>query len=248
MPMDTAEFRSHAELEDDHWWFKARREIILDQLIKILPPGKDKVIAEIGCGTGGNLKLLNEHYRVLGVDIAPEAVEYAKARVNCDIFLGDFRDALKNRWQQLDAVILADVLEHVEDDRNFLHDIISCLKEDAFIVITVPAQSFLWSKHDVILGHQRRYSKKSLRSLWKTRPVREITFSPFNFFLFPVILVFRILRANALSSGKSDLKMPSSIINNLLYRIFVAEKTLLKRITLPWGVSYLAVLRKTEVK
>jgi hypothetical protein len=146
----------------------------------------------------------------------------------------------------LDAVILADVLEHVEDDRNFLRDIISWLKEDAVIVITVPAYSFLWSEHDVILGHQRRYSKKSLHSLWKMLPVREITFSPFNFFLFPAILVFRVLRANTLSSGKSDLKMPSSTINNLLYRIFVVEKKLLKRTTLPWGVSYLAVLRKKE--
>ena len=244
--MDVAEFKIHAEIEDVHWWFRARREIILDQLINILPPGKDKVIAEIGCGTGGNLKFLSHYYRVIGVDIAPEAVEFAKNRVNCDIHLGDFRDALAKKWQQLDAVILADVLEHVEDDRNFLRNIISCLKDNALIVITVPAHSFLWSNHDVSLGHKRRYSKNNLRSLWDKLPVRELTFSPFNFFLFPAILLFRMLRVNDSSSRRSDLKMPSAAINKILYKIFALENKLLKRASLPWGVSYLAVLRKTE--
>lgn len=243
--MEITEFRTHAEIEDAHWWFRARREIILDQLEKVLPSGQDNLIAEIGCGTGGNLKFLSHYYRVIGVDIAPEAVEYAKKRVNCDILLGDFRDALSNKWQQLDAVILADVLEHVEDDRTFLQDIISCLKENALIVITVPAHAFLWSSHDVILGHQRRYSKKTLRSLWERLPVRQIMFSPFNFFLFPAILIYRIMRANASNSGKSDLKMPAAVINKFLYRIFTLEKLLLKRMSLPWGSSYLAVLIKT---
>ncbi|MDH4231493.1 MAG: class I SAM-dependent methyltransferase [Nitrospirota bacterium] len=244
IPLDIAEFRTHAEVEDVHWWFRARREIILDQLRKVLPPGQDRLIAEIGCGTGGNLKFLNHHYRVIGVDVAPEAVAHARTRVNCDIFLGDFREVLESRWQQLDGVILADVLEHIDDDRSFLRDVAESLKKDAVLLITVPAHAFMWSRHDIVLGHRRRYSKAGLRSLWKELPVEEIFFSPFNCFLFPAIFLFRMLKMDAAASGQSDLKMPSSTTNHLLYRIFSAERALLRRRPLPWGISYMAALRK----
>ena len=53
--MDTSEFELHARIEDNHWWFKRRREINLEVLRKYFPSNEGKTIAEIGCGTGWNL-------------------------------------------------------------------------------------------------------------------------------------------------------------------------------------------------
>ena len=163
--MDDSQFDIHAEIEDSHWWFKARREIIFDALKRYVSPNGKSMIAEIGCGTGGNLKFLKKWYRVIGVDISPEAVRYSSERVDCEVLLGDFREKLIDRWKNIDAVILPDIIEHIDDDASFLGDIVSNLRVGGVILITVPAYAYLWSTHDVILGHKRRYSPSQLRLL-----------------------------------------------------------------------------------
>lgn len=244
--MDISEFELHARVEDIHWWFKARREIIFDQLKRYVPPNKGKLIAEIGCGTGGNLKFLNDYYQVIGIDTSPEAVRYARKRVNGRILVSDFRDALAGSWNEVDAVILADVLEHIDDHTLFFRDLIMNLKPGAALLITVPAHECIWSRHDIVLGHKRRYSAKSLRSLWKDLPVKELVFSPFNCLLFPVMVLYRKFKSNINGSGWSDLNLPSPDLNYLLYKIFSTERLLLKLSLLPWGLSYLALLMKIE--
>lgn len=245
--MDTKQFTLHAEMEDAHWWFRARREIMFALLKRYLSPDQGKLVAEIGCGTGGNLKFLQEHYRVIGVDTAPEAVSYARARTRCDILLGDFHDHLAARWHEIDALLLADVLEHIDDDTAFIGDIVSSLRPGAFLLITVPAHQFLWSNHDVVLGHRRRYSRQSLRALWNGLPVDELAFSPFNSLLFPLIAIYRLLKpAEATSTGTSDLRMPAPWVNRFLDATFSTETAILQFMPLPWGVSLVALLRKQE--
>jgi SAM-dependent methyltransferase len=244
--MDLSQFELHAKFEDSHWWFKARREIILDQLKKYVPADNGRLIAEIGCGTGGNLKVFEKYYEVLGIDIAPEAVKHAAQRVPGRVFLGDFREVFSGKSLFLDAVILADVLEHIDDHENFLKDLIPFLKEGAILVITVPAHDWLWSHHDVVLGHRRRYSRRILCALWKNLPLKEVKFTPVNFFLFPPIAIFRMLKINAFNSGGSDLALPAPLMNTILYKIFSIERFFLRYFFLPFGVSYLAVLKKTR--
>ena len=93
--MDISEFDLHAQMEDIHWWFKARREIIFSVLKLYVPIYQNKTVTEIGCGTGGNLKFLQDYYQVIGVDSAPQAVSYAAKRVNGHISLGDFRESCR---------------------------------------------------------------------------------------------------------------------------------------------------------
>jgi SAM-dependent methyltransferase len=241
--MESSEFRLHALVEDEHWWFRARREIIRDRLRRLVPPGQGKTIVEIGCGTGGNLRFLEDGYRVLGVDMSPDAVTYARERVNGEVFLGDFREMLADRWLEIDAVLLPDLLEHVPDDRSLLTDCVKSLRPGAVVLITVPAHPFLWSRHDKVLGHLRRYTAADFRSLWKGLGVDETFVSPFNCLLFPLIALLRVIGIGQ-ESTESDLKLPSPLVNRLLYRIFAGEKTLMRLVPLPFGVSFLAVLRK----
>lgn len=242
--MDIAQFELHAKIEDVHWWFKARRDLMLSVLQKHVPAGDNRLVVEIGCGTGGNLKFLQRYYRVAGVDISPEAVGHTSKRVNCPVHLGDFRDRLSGMWEDIDAVILADVLEHVDDDAGFLKDIVKSLKPGSVVLLTVPAHMFIWSRHDVVLGHRRRYSARMLRSLWKDLNVEEAFFTSFSCILSPAIALYRLFRRNGLEAHKSDLSMPPLWLNSVLYRIFSIETYLTRELPLPFGVSYLTVLRK----
>ena len=244
--MDESEFRLHAQLEDTHWWFCARREIIIDLFQRYLPGGKERHLVEIGCGTGGNLKALADYYNVSGVDMSAEAIRFASGRVSVPVVCGDFRSVLAGSWQNVDGILLADVLEHIEDDRNFLTDIVANLRPGAIVVITVPAFQFLWSRHDLVLGHVRRYRLDGLRALWSPLPVREHFASYFNSILFPIIALVRLIMGDG-KEGKDDgssLKPVNPILNGLLYSLFRFEKTLLRRVRLPFGVSLVAVLEK----
>lgn len=244
--MDVHQFDVHALLEDDHWWFTARREVLFGVLKRYLPSDAGKVLAEIGCGTGGNLKFFQKHYTVMGVDTSAEAVAYCVERVACPVFHGDFRERLAPHWGEIDAVILPDVLEHVVADGAFLQDVVSALKPHGVVLISVPAHRFLWTRHDEVLGHVRRYSALELRRLWRELPATERFFSPFNCFLFPAIALARML--SALSGpgrrGESDLRPCHPLLNRTLRAIFSAERHWLRLGPLPFGVSYLAVLEK----
>ncbi len=242
--MHAHEFKIHAEIEDTHWWFKARRNIILTLLLRFSSIDVKHVV-EIGCGTGGNLKLLKRYVdKVTGVDVSDKAIEYARTRVNGDMLLGDFRHVLRDKWSSVDVVLLADVLEHVEDDVSFLNDIIESVRPGALIIITVPAHKILWSNHDVALGHIRRYQANTLRDLWGNKSVKSLFFSPFNFILSPLIFLSRLLQSTDKNTQQSDLQGHSVIVNALLFFLFNLESKWVRKSTLPWGCSYAAVLKK----
>lgn len=238
--MDDDEFTRMAALEDRHWWFRARREIMLEQIRRHAPP--PGLMVEIGCGTGGNLKLLGQHYPVLGIDIAPRAVALARQRIPHEIQCGDFREVLRGRWAEVTAVVLMDVLEHVDDDLAFAHDLFAALKPGARVFITVPADGVPFSRHDTALGHVRRYSRERFVQLWRGLPVRLERLTAFNTLLLPVVWLARRLSRG--ESGGSDVRQHSAFGNAVLYRLFSLERLLLRHVALPVGVSLLAVLTK----
>jgi SAM-dependent methyltransferase len=240
--MDSGQFTLHAALEDRHWWFVGRREIICETLRRYVPSCQGNMILEIGCGTGGNLRYLRNWYQGTGVDIAPEAVRLAQERVDFPILEGDFRTLYPETFSGVDAVLLADVLEHVQDDRKFLADILARLRPGGIVLVTVPAHYFLWSNHDEVLGHLRRYSWKELQAVCQGLPVQLEYCTYFNFLLFPLIALYRFLPQK--KSLRSDLALPAAPFNSILWLLFCLEKYLLKICPLPWGVSLLMVLKK----
>jgi len=243
--MDKVLYDQFYELEDKHWWFTARREIILDLVKRFKPAGSALKILDIGCGTGAVLQKLKEYGDVSGVDFSSEAVSYAIQKVGGNIVRGSLPTDIPFAPASFDLITLLDVLEHIDDDAGSIVTVNKILKDNGILIMTVPAFQFLWSGHDDINHHKRRYTKSEIHNLLVKHGFKILKISYFNTFLFPAILTVRLLgKVFKMNNQKSDLKMPGKIPNAILKRIFSAEQLWLSRMRFPVGVSILAVAKK----
>src|SRR5439155_35798 len=114
---------------------------------------------------GGMLAHLRRYGSVVGVDPAPRAVAYATAQGDFDVRRGGLPRALPFAdGERFDVITLLDVLEHVDADVDALARLHDRLHPGGRLLITVPAFGFLWSGHDVINEHKRRYRRPELRA------------------------------------------------------------------------------------
>jgi len=246
--MDLSMYRDFAEVhEDRHWWFKGRRRIVASLLRSLLDGRSGLRLLEIGCGTGGMLPILAAHGRVTGIDPSEDAIRYSRQRHGreAELLRVDFPAELPPGGGY-DVVALFDVLEHLDDDVLALRRAASLLADGGLVVATVPAHRFLWSPHDVINHHRRRYARRELYSRIREAGLRVERVSYFNMFLFPAVLLARLLRrdAAAASNGESDFKVVPGPLNAFLALLFGSERLFLRLTDLPFGVSLLAVARK----
>ncbi len=245
--MDTKLYERFSEVEDFHWWFQARKEIVLDFIKASLLVSFPKIL-DIGCGTG---LMLNEYSKMgiaVGIDSNKEALALLQKRhPDLKTELG----ALPNIKQknQVDMVSTLDVLEHIQDDAVALKNINQLLVPGGFVILTVPAYRFLWSPHDRLNFHQRRYTKHDIKILAEKSHFTVEKLSYFNTLLFPAAVLYKLFEEFSFRFGKKlaphvALTVPWKPLNTLLKKIFVLERFLLKKTSLPFGVSLVAVLRK----
>lgn len=253
--MDKEYYKEYYHLERNHWWFKARLEI-LESLFetKIRSDRQNLTILNAGAATGATSEMLKRHGRVT-------TLEYDK---DCSLFLeGILNEKIVNASltelpfedNSFDVVCAFDVIEHIEDDKKAVSEMYRVLKTGGIVFITVPAFMSMWSEHDEINHHFRRYKLKQLIQLHKNEGFN-ITFSSyFNFYLFLPIYVVRSIsnllkgsakKESSATTGSDFEKANSSgLVNKLLFYLFRSERTFLKNnITLPFGVSALLIGKK----
>jgi 2-polyprenyl-3-methyl-5-hydroxy-6-metoxy-1,4-benzoquinol methylase len=254
--MDDVQFEAHQAHEESHWWFTARREIILSIVSRLLSDEHRPSVLDVGCGTGCTVAAFSRHYEAVGIDASADAIRRARNRYpDCAFIHGTIQDVDPSFVRRIRLVTLMDVLEHVEHHRELLSSILAAVPDDALVVITVPADMSLWSEHDVVLGHYRRYDAPSLACLFRDLHVECRLLAPFNTRLAPAVRFVRNLKPRFFVSrgaAGTDLKMPPRYVNEWLHSIFAGEKAaLLDRLDRGTvdlqakGVSLLAVLRKT---
>jgi SAM-dependent methyltransferase len=231
------------ELETNHWWFAARREIICTSLTELVELPTSPKILEAGCGTGGNLNMLAEIGEVEAFEFDETARKIAKRKSGMDIPAGALPHELPYSGKTFDLIGLFDVLEHIECDIEALAALSDRLAPNGRIVVTVPAYPWLWSHHDERHHHFRRYTRKSLQQVAKKAGIHIENSFYFNSFLFPLVIMQRLVKTMIRSKTPDD-AMPPHWLNTILYRIFRAERYLIGKVRIPLGLSLLAVLYK----
>jgi SAM-dependent methyltransferase len=253
--MDLEQFELHAELEERHWWFRARRRILRELVHRALPAGGS--VVDVGCGTGGNLNALAESYPCLGLDASAAAIALARARFSGIEFLcASIPVELPGALGRPRLFLLADVLEHVPDDARFLRDLTAMLSPGDYLLLTVPADMSLWSAHDLSYGHYRRYDLSRLERAWEGLPLEKLLLSHFNARLYPLVKAARAFgrrRRRAWGKAGTDLRLPFPWLNRLLERIFAGEAARLVEVlegrrsrAYAAGVSLIALLRRKD--
>lgn len=250
--MDKNYYKEYYYLEREHWWFRARGKILLRHLKQVFQGQTNIRILNIGAATGRSSELLMQLGDVTSVEYDKDCYEFSRDVVKIPIVQGSILD-LAFSDDTFDLVCAFDVIEHVEDDALAVSEMRRVCKPGGVMCVTVPAFMFLWSEHDVVNHHFRRYTSSILRGLFlgKDEPIFH-TF--FNFWLFFPIAIFRLLtkvlplkKKQKVEETSSDFSVgKSDFLNRFLYGIFKSENMFIKRfIKLPVGVSLLSTWRKT---
>ena len=232
-----------AELDSEHWWFAARRQILQSVIRRVVRPPAKAAILEIGCGTGHNLEMLSRFGRVEATELNDSARKLSARRLGRKVHSAALPNLSMFKPHSFDLVALLDVLEHIEDDRAALGAIRSLLKPGGALLITVPANPWMWSAHDQSHHHFRRYRKGGLKALARSSGLDIQLLSPFNTLLFPLIAAARAA-GKMMRREAADDSMPPRLLNTALKSIFALEAPLVGRAPLPFGVSLVGVLRR----
>ena len=237
--------KKYHEIETRHFWFKARRQYIL-QYLKDFP--RNSRILDIGSSSGILLNELAEmgfdRNNLYGVDISANAIRNCKENGIENAFVMDAQNITLE--QKFDVVIASDCLEHLKDDEKALKNWNSLLQADGTLLVFVPALMALWSEHDVENMHFRRYTKTELETKLKQNGFSISKASYWNFFLFLPIYAVRLLSRlmPAKKSGKAGDLEDEMKFNTLFYNLINSENKLLKYINLPIGVSTYCIAKK----
>lgn len=240
--MEKKVYTEMRKLEDSYWWFVGKRMFIFNFIKK-----KPGAVLDIGCGTGIMIEHLSRISKnVIGIDSDPLALFYSKDRlgvrklVSCDARFISMKDNI------FDLIIASDLLEHIAEDEMVLNEITRVLKSGGKLIATVPAFNFLWSKHDEVVHHVRRYDINLLkRKIQKTKlTVEKISYT--NMFAFPFAFLLRNLRRFIpfYRETKTDLFYTPPFLNTFFIFCYKLESLLLKKMNFPFGVSILGVFVK----
>ncbi|MFA0743163.1 MAG: hypothetical protein DFNUSKGM_003296 [Candidatus Fervidibacter sacchari] len=266
--MAPTELAKMARLEERYWWFVGRRFIVRSLLQRFWKPiinsaqhsalrtshsaqtfaprtSHPALILDLGCGTGGSFSLLRNFGTVVGLDVSPLALKFAKEKGMKHLVLGSAEN-LPFADNCFDIVAVLDVLEHLDDDCQALREIWRVLKPNGVIVFTVPAFMSLWSVHDIALAHRRRYLWSEIHDkvVQAGFQVRLLSYAICP--LLPVVFVFRKVQ-NLFMRGKEPatalIELPSPL-NRLLIELLKLEAALIPFVRLPFGVSLVGLAEK----
>jgi SAM-dependent methyltransferase len=237
------ELQTH-QAEDRHWWYRGRRSV-LDRVIADLRLPARAEILDAGCGSGRNMIDLARHGAVTGVELSQTSVELARKREAGEVIEGSVLE-MPFAAGHFDLAASLDVIEHLEDDLAALRELRRVVKPGGTLLVTVPAYQWLWSGHDVVNHHYRRYTRRTLQRVGEQAGWQQARTTYFNSLLLPAAILLRVLdRFNRKTTESSlDLWVPPAPLNWLLERPLALEAAMIGRGgRIPAGLSLLAVFR-----
>ncbi len=245
--MKEVAYKKMDEYANRYFWYVGREKIILSLVDTIIDDSVDRII-DYGCGTGELINKLNNIYKnveVFGADISEKALFYCRDNGINNVLNLNIEKPKKNYY---DVVLCLDVIEHIENDTDFLNKVYDLLRIGGKLVLTVPAYNFLWSGEDYISNHIRRYTKGEIKNKIIQAGYKIVKISYFNIFLFiPLVCVLLFKRIfYPKTMYESDLQDINKLTNQILTYIFSSERWLLKLISFPFGASIIAIVKKEK--
>ena len=233
-------------LEDGHWWFVARRNLLLFALRQWRNTLPEQLhLLDVGCGTGGTLDRLRPFGSVVGLDVEALALSFCRERGHHQLVQAS-ATSLPFADNTFDVVVALDVLEHLPDDRTAAAEIARVLKPGGLLFASVPAYPSLWSRHDVALMHQRRSVPRAFKHLLTEAGLSiercTHTLASFLPLVFLVRRGQRLLNPNA--PPRADVVSTPPVLNTLLRGYLDVEGRLSLRMPSPLGVGLFAIARK----
>ena len=237
---------SHSMAEG--WWFRAKEDIVKEMLRPYLR--QDSAVLVVGTGNGSTVRRLRQlaaDCSIVGWDIDASAVALCRSVDPRGTYLVvDVEEEWPVNPCSFDVAIALDVLEHLQNDRDFVRRTVSLLKPSGILAINVPAHQWLFGQHDISLGHARRYSARQLESLIEPDRMELLTSTPLFMTTMIALVAWRkvIQPVLRLRSDRSDvdLRLPAAL-DHALYLIARAE-AVLAPIYLPFGSSHFVLARR----
>jgi SAM-dependent methyltransferase len=241
--MDRATYDRMRELQEGHWWFEGRRRILASLIGRLELPRPAKVL-EVGCGPGGNLAMLQRFGEVVALEPDEASRAYAAERTGVVVEGGLLPDRLPFAEGSFDLVCAFDVIEHVDQDAESVAALGRLAGPGGYLATTVPGQPWMWSRHDELHHHKRRYRLSDYRGLFARAGLKIEKASYFNTLLFPPIAAVRALKKATGSTAADDDAIPAGPVNAALTAIFAAERHWLNLAPSPLGVSIVLIARR----
>jgi SAM-dependent methyltransferase len=251
--MDKNYYIQYYDLEREHWWFRVREKIILDKIRGFIGKTNSAApikILNVGVATGRSSEALSAVGEVTSIEYDVDCWEYTKARTGLEIINASILD-IPFEDNSFDMVCSFDVVEHVQEDSLAVSELKRVCKDGGVVFITVPALMSLWSHHDVVNHHVRRYKIGEIDKLFNTPKDKIILRSYFNSLLFPPIYMIRMVtklfpKLFKREESESDFSLldQNSIGNRIAYMVFLFERFLLNYINFGIGISIMYAIRK----
>lgn len=253
--MDINYYARYFAFESDDWWFIGRRRIVLglleDALARADPaqPGERQLL-DAGAGTGVSLSYFAPLGKTIGIDISREAIRFCVLRGQRNLLQADVT-RIPVADDTFDVVLCLDVIEHITDDEQAVRELCRVCRPGGVVALTVPAFPFLWSEHDVINHHRRRYRRGRIARMITRAGLDIEVLSFYNFWLSPLATGLRLVKRlwtwafpQVVQRIEADNTYLPRSINWLFAQIFSSELGLLRCMRLPYGISLVCIARK----
>ena len=250
--MNLAYYKDYYELERTHWWFVIRGQLI-QRLTRLYAANRQPIrILNVGVATGRTTELLSALGHVTSIEYDPSCCTFLREELGMDVKQGSVTD-LPFEDRSFDVVCAFDVIEHVEDHQTAVTELQRVCNTSGLVFVTVPAHMLLWSYHDIVNQHFRRYTRPELTSLFAPDKGEVIYSSYFNALLAGPVLLLRWMTRLLPESwirneAGSDFTIlaSDSLLNRIFYRILAAEVKLMPRFSLPTGTSVFCLWQKRD--
>lgn len=243
--MNRDEYAKMFASEDRYWWFASKRlylQAVLGTVRERLPVSPR--ILDVGCGTGAVLDMLSALGETHGIDVESAALAFCAER-NLANLVQSSAAALPYADGTFDLIVMADMLEHLQDDATTIRESARVLRSGGIMLCTVPAHPALYCEHDIALHHYRRYSLGTLRQAIEQSGLRLMRISPtYASILLPALCargLKKLTSPKPREEAQSDFLALPGALNSMAVAVHRAEAWWLARRNLPFGLSYLAL-------